>query len=956
MGDWMGTNLDLEDFEKLLKADDLEEEPMPIQRFVTDRHYLGLEFPLSDIQLEIARHTTQVLKPETLFRLEGSDFLGGMSSQEYYKKYTVNEVICQVGKGAGKDHTSRISMAYLAYLMHCLRDPLKYYGKASGVYVDLVNLAVNAKQAQQVFFDPLKNILLRSPWANEVGFEPRVQEIFWFDRPVRMFSGHSEAEGWEGYEVLIVVLDEISAFKIDAELKGDLRNKGSASVIYEMARASITSRFPDVGKVVLLSFPRFKNDFIQQRYKSVINDLKEQGCEILDEKFGNKGVERERKTWALKAATWDVNPTRRKEEFEDEYRRDPVMAAARYESLVAGTRIWTSRGLLPIEEIVEGDYIQTRFGPKAVLKSWKQTEAKSCLEVEFKNGSKIQCSENHPFLKITSVYPAVNRARYGDYASRWEIASDLSIGDKVHCHYDNSVYGLNSFIDDAYILGLALSDGNIRRDGKGGRNYLSIACGRDRSFAEEISSRIDGYVIAQKDAGTYAARVDKRSVVDHFTELGLQRKPSNEKDVPASIFLADQKTIWSFISGVIDGDGCVRPDDGRISIVSTSRKMLENIQLIMNGMGCRSSITVNREPDPGAVIQSNYTLFSLNFTKYSSKLIADNINLFSYKKENLVKVHITAEGRNKNTGFTYVKNIRPIGFHEVYDVWVDDVEEFVCNGIVVHNCNPPEMEDAYFRDVDAVKSAFMFKSDPIDEDGHYKEWFRGNDEHLRYIHIDLGLKRDRAALGMVHCPGLMEIKTSGGTERLPIIEEDYLRSWEAEPYCEIPFSEIRNTIVELSRRFPVASVTFDQWQSADMIQSLRSLGINADLHTVKKTDYDTLSTAIYDRRFRGYWNQLLVEEELLKLKLINNMKVDHPTSGSKDLADAIAGATFMCIKELSMDLEIEIEVLQAVDYDELTTESIDMVQRYNGSAKYATDVNKEMPQDISAWLASLEII
>lgn len=602
MGDWIGTNLEFDDFDKLLKADDLEEEPMPIQRFVTDRHYLGLEFALSDIQLEIAKHTTQVLKFDTLKTLEGCDFMEGYTAEEYYKKYTVNEVICQVGKGAGKDHTSRISIAYLAYLMHCLRDPLKYYGKASGVYVDLVNLAVNAKQAQQVFFDPLKNLLLRSPWANEVGFEPRVQEIFWFDRPVRMFSGHSEAEGWEGYEVMIVVLDEISAFKIDSELKGDLRNKGSASVIYEMARASITSRFPDVGKVVLLSFPRFKNDFIQQRYKSVIDDRREQGLEIEEEKWGNKGVERERKTWALKAATWDVNPTRTREEFDDEFRRDPIMARARYE------------------------------------------------------------------------------------------------------------------------------------------------------------------------------------------------------------------------------------------------------------------------------------------------------------------------------------------------------------------CEPPEMEDAYFRDVEAVRSAFMIKPDPLDEEGHYKDWFRGTDEHMRYIHIDLGLKRDRAALGMVHCPGLKEIKTSGGVERLPIVEMDFLQSWQAEPYSEIPFSEIRNLVVELSRRFPVASVTFDQWQSADMIQSLRSIGLNADLHTVKKTDYDTLSTAIYDRRFRGYWNELLVEEELLKLRLVNNTKVDHPSTGSKDLADAIAGATFMCIKELSMDIEIDIEVLQYVDYDKLTTESIDMVQRYQGSAKHAVNINKEMPQDIADWLHGLEMI
>lgn len=589
--DFYGANLDFDDFDRLLKNEDLSEEPVPIQRFVTDKKYLGLP-PLSDIQVEIARHITQIFKPETLSML-----MGEQEGIDYYNKYTVNEVICQLGKGSGKDHVSRVSLAYISYLLHCLRDPLEYFGKASGVYIDLVNLAVNAKQAQQVFFDPLKNLLLASPWANDVGFEPRVQEIFWFDRPVRMFSGHSEAEGWEGYEVLTVVLDEISAFKTDVELKGQLRNKGSASEIYEMARASITSRFPSVGKVVLLSFPRFKGDFIQQRYKSVLDDLAEQGGVLLDEKLGNRGGYREAQSWALKAATWEVNPTRHKEEFENEFRRDPIMARARF------------------------------------------------------------------------------------------------------------------------------------------------------------------------------------------------------------------------------------------------------------------------------------------------------------------------------------------------------------------MCEPPEMVDAYFRDPESVRAAFRFKQPPIDEEGRFREWFTGSDEHPRYIHVDLGLKRDRAAICMVHSPGFKQIKTLGGVENLPVIEMDYIQSWKAEDNSEIPFAAIRSTITELTKRFTVVSVTFDQWNSADMIQSLRALNINADLHTVAKKDYDTLSTAIYDGRLRGYWNEILVEDELLKLKLINNTKVDHPTTGSKDLADSVAGATFMCVSNLSSDFEIDIEILQEVDYDILTSYDADGASKtIIGSSGKSSDKEKAIPEDIKDWL------
>jgi hypothetical protein len=105
MSDYLGMNLRYEDFDKLLNQDELEETPVSIEVFVTDKKYLGLP-DLSPIQLEIVRHSTQILKEHTLQKL-----MGEHEGSEYYKKYTDNEVICMLGKGSGKDHCARISMA-----------------------------------------------------------------------------------------------------------------------------------------------------------------------------------------------------------------------------------------------------------------------------------------------------------------------------------------------------------------------------------------------------------------------------------------------------------------------------------------------------------------------------------------------------------------------------------------------------------------------------------------------------------------------------------------------------------------------------------------------------------------------------------------------------------------------------------------------------------------------------
>ena len=176
-------------------------------------------------------------------------------------------------------------------------------------------------------------------------------------------------------------------------------------------------------------------------------------------------------------------------------------------------------------------------------------------------------------------------------------------------------------------------------------------------------------------------------------------------------------------------------------------------------------------------------------------------------------------------------------------------------------CEPPNMEDAYFRDADQVRKAFMYREDPMNEEGTFKSWFNNSDGHTRFIHVDLALKRDRAALCMSHCAGFKEIKTSMGIETLPIINVDLVYSWEATVGAEINFASIRQMIVDLHRKFDVALVTFDRWQSIEMIQSLRSMGINSDFHSVKKTDYDTLMSCMYDTRLR-LSNQVIEEVKI----------------------------------------------------------------------------------------------
>lgn len=329
--------MDFSDFIDVLDGHIFEEKPVMIEEFVTSEKYLDLP-PLSDHQYTMLRASTQIYKKETLQKLYGEE------EGTVRWKQTCNEVIFQLGKGSGKDYISTIACAYIVYLLLCLQDPAKYYGKPPGDSIDIINIAINAVQANRVFFKGFVTRIERSPWF-QGRYNAKANNVE-FDKGVTVHSGHSQRESWEGYNVLVVILDEISGFELESTSGSDQAK--TAQAIYKMYKGSVSSRFPDFGKLILLSFPRFKNDYIQQRYNEVVAEKEiiirthefkidpELPDEIQENKFTIEWEEEHilsytvPRVFALKRPTWDVNPTRHIEDFTIDFYSDPVDALGRF--------------------------------------------------------------------------------------------------------------------------------------------------------------------------------------------------------------------------------------------------------------------------------------------------------------------------------------------------------------------------------------------------------------------------------------------------------------------------------------------------------------------------------------------------------------------------------------------------------------------------------------------------
>ena len=311
------------DFFEVLKENHFVEKPVDAKTFVESPDYLG-QPQLSDIQYDIVEAMSQIYRKEDLIEI-----MGEAEGSAYFSKYTKNEIILQLGKGSGKDFVSTVACAYVVYKLLCLKEPASYYGKPAGDAIDIINVAINAQQAKNVFFKGFKTKIEKSPWFAGK-YNPKADSIE-FDKAITVYSGHSERESHEGLNLFLAVLDEISGFASEVGT-GNEQGK-TADNIYKAFRGSVDSRFPDLGKVVLLSFPRYPGDFISERYEDVIaekeiierthkftinpllpEDSADNSFEISwDEdqiiSYKYPGV------FALKRPTWEVNPTRKIDDF-----------------------------------------------------------------------------------------------------------------------------------------------------------------------------------------------------------------------------------------------------------------------------------------------------------------------------------------------------------------------------------------------------------------------------------------------------------------------------------------------------------------------------------------------------------------------------------------------------------------------------------------------------------------
>jgi intein/homing endonuclease len=261
---------------------------------------------------------------------------------------------------------------------------------------------------------------------------------------------------------------------------------------------------------------------------------------------------------------------------------------------------------------------------------------------------------------------AYSGGKYG-----WFKLEQLNKGDHIAYQYGMNAWGNNDDIstfsyspspkeknipklgnsitkDLSYIFGMYLAEGsnykNVNKNGKQIGNHLTFTCGDD------IKNLFEGIDLPFQTYDNMHYNLSSKSFGVFLEYLGFDLfLNAKNKMIPDRLMQMSKKNIASMLSGIFDGDGYSRRDRGTIGISLSSKKLIEQIRILLNNFGIITDYYEGITPPTEKVkVESQYYRIEIN-GKYSN-LFYDEIGFaFDRKQDNKKMLTECSDLSIKNT-------------------------------------------------------------------------------------------------------------------------------------------------------------------------------------------------------------------------------------------------------------------------------------------------------------------
>lgn len=399
--------------------------------------------------------------------------------------------------------------------------------------------------------------------------------------------------------------------------------------------------------------------------------------------------------------------------------------------VVGSTRISTAAGLVTMEELFVSQEafaalttVATRAGMTIdsqnmlfpAVPVFRTGNNEPVFRVETKHGYELLATANHKFL-TPSGFVELNDLKPGDmlnlqageglWSENYELPPFVPEHHGAKGRYEAGIARgkINPpkkwSAELGQLLGWVIGDGFLFEDNS---PMIALIFGEDeRCLLPHFQKLFTGWFGAtgflREQRGSVQLRY-KGFPARFLSNLGIEALKSHQKKVPDSIWRAPREAVIGFLQGLFTTDGTVNLSEKKgscsIRLASSSRTLLQEVQLLLLNLGIISRLHLRREareaflPDANAKPKLSRTRpqYELIIDKVNRDRFVDVIGFISNAKQAKAKTFIKSKKRKSNleTFVTTVKTIDPAGFADVYDTTQPVTHTVIYNGIVTHQC------------------------------------------------------------------------------------------------------------------------------------------------------------------------------------------------------------------------------------------------------------------------------
>lgn len=409
---------------------------------------------------------------------------------------------------------------------------------------------------------------------------------------------------------------------------------------------------------------------------------------------------------------------------------------------IAGTKVITDNGYVPIEKIKIGEKVLTHTRQfKKVLCTG--SEKKETIILSAQGIKNTETTYNHPYYvkKLSKIWNNNKRIYERCFSEpNWIPAGQLTknhfVGLPIILEEHNP---RNLTEEDCWLIGRYIADGHIRKSKRKNRKnsyqyqvVYSIGSHKVDNFMKNITRNVSCYPHTKS---VYRVVINSKKFLDLLDNIGVGKGAIN-KNIPMELLTLPKKLLKIVLDGYLSGDG-YRKKEGHYKANSISENLIMSLNLAIAKIYETNSSFWHIKKEKKTIIEGRY----VNQRDYFET---------EFRTEIKKQTHAFVDG-----GFIWlpVKKIEKTNtVKDVYNLEVECDNSYTANNAVVHNCQDISQAMKNRQGLKGSKSSLFFEFARV--------YIEVNPKYFLFENVGGAKKEDIDIISSVLCVDPIRINSS----------------------------------------------------------------------------------------------------------------------------------------------------------------------------------------------------